>query len=354
MNLILPVAGKSSRFPGVKPKWLLIHPNGNLMILEAIKGLDLNIFKNIYIICLQEHYDKYQLEEPLYKQFKTIGCEGKLKIIILKEATSSQPETVYRGIKQANIHGEIYIKDSDNVFIDKHIKGNCIASYDLNLMDVTQVANKSYIQVDDCGIVVNIVEKKVISPIFCVGGYGFNSADEFCKYYEKLSSYGDLYISHIIYRMILDGNIFNYSKVENYLDWGTLKNWNEYKAQFASIFVDIDGVLLKNSDPFFHPIWGETSKIEENVEVLNKLYDSGKVNIILTTQRSMEWKEITEKQLKREGIKYHQIIYNLYHAKAIIINDYANSNPYKSCDSINLKRDSIELKAMLEYVFKLI
>ena len=31
MNLILPVAGMSSRFPGVKPKWLLTHPNGNLL-----------------------------------------------------------------------------------------------------------------------------------------------------------------------------------------------------------------------------------------------------------------------------------------------------------------------------------
>ncbi|EAH4565347.1 hypothetical protein TT01_09515 [Campylobacter jejuni] len=353
MNLILPVAGKSSRFPGVKPKWLLIHPNGNLMILEAIKGLNLSIFENIYVICLQEHYNKYQLEKPLYKQFETVGCENKLKIIKLKESTKSQPETVYQGIKQACIQGEIYIKDSDNAFVDRHIKGNCIATYDLNLMDFAQIANKSYIQIDDYGIVTNIIEKKVVSSIFCAGGYGFDSADEFCKYYEKLSCYDDLYISHIIYQMILDGNLFNYSKVENYLDWGTLKNWNNYKAQFASIFVDIDGVLLRNSDPFFQPMWGETSKIEENVDILNRLYDSGKVNIILITQRSLEWKEVTEKQLKKEGIKYHQIIYNLYHAKTIIINDYANSNPYKSCDSINLKRDSIELKTMLEYVFKL-
>ena len=33
----------------------------------------------------------------------------------------------------------------------------------------------------------------------------------------------------------------------------------------------------------------------------------------------------------------------LNHSKRIIINDYANSNPYPSCDSINIKRNSDSL-----------
>ena len=59
MNLILPVAGMSTRFPNVKPKWLLTHPNGNLMIAEAIKGLKLDLFDKIYLISTQQHLDKY-------------------------------------------------------------------------------------------------------------------------------------------------------------------------------------------------------------------------------------------------------------------------------------------------------
>ena len=59
-------------------------------------------------------------------------------------------------------------------------------------------------------------------------------------------------------------------------------------------------------------------------------------------------KEITEMQLLNENIKYHQIIYGLYHGKRIVINDYAPTNPYKSCDAINLKRNSSDLKEMLE------
>ena len=50
MKLIVPVAGNSSRFPHVKPKWLLTHPNGNLMFHEAISGLDLAEVDEIVVV----------------------------------------------------------------------------------------------------------------------------------------------------------------------------------------------------------------------------------------------------------------------------------------------------------------
>lgn len=347
MKLILPVAGHSTRFPGVKPKWLLTHPNGNLMVTEAIKGLNLNAFSDIYIVCTKTHFDEYKLHDPLMQQFETLNCKNKPHIIALENQTKSQPETVYQGIQKANIKGQIYIKDSDNYFIENCTGGNFISTYDLNDMDLTYAKSKSYVSINEQNMITNIVEKRVISSIFNVGGYGFESSNDFCLHYEKLAHEDNLYISHIIYDMMLCGHIFLNSKVKNYLDWGTLTEWNLYKREFATLFIDIDGTLVKNSGQFFTPKWGETNKISENVEMLNSLYETGKVYIILTTSRTPNYKEITELQLQREGIKYHQIIYGLYHAKRIIINDYANSNPYKSCDSINLKRDSNELKNML-------
>lgn len=347
MKLILPVAGQSTRFPGVKPKWLLTHPNGNLMVTEAARGLALSEFSDIYIVCMKSHFDKYELHDPLISQFETMGCKDKLHVITLDTQTKSQPETVYESIQKAGITGQIYIKDSDNYFVENRVCGNFISTYDLNDMDLVYAKNKSYVSINEQNIITNIVEKRIISSMFNVGGYGFKSSDDFCLYYEKLANEDNLYISHIVYNMMLDGHIFLNSRVENYLDWGTLKEWNLYKSKFATLFVDIDGTLVKNSGQFFKPKWGETGRIEKNVEMLNSLYETGKVHIILTTSRTKDYKEITEQQLQREGIKYHQVIYGLYHAKRIIINDYANSNPYKSCDSINLKRDSDELQNML-------
>ena len=50
MKLLLPIAGRSSRFPNMKPKWLLTHPNGNFMIDESIsKPLDFILGKFIFV-----------------------------------------------------------------------------------------------------------------------------------------------------------------------------------------------------------------------------------------------------------------------------------------------------------------
>ena len=63
MNLIIPMAGKSTRFPELRPKWMLTHPNGNFMALESILGFDLSLFNNIYFVYLKEHEEKYHFRK---------------------------------------------------------------------------------------------------------------------------------------------------------------------------------------------------------------------------------------------------------------------------------------------------
>ena len=52
-TLILPVAGKSSRFKGLRPKWLLTMPDGKLLIEKSIRDINLNDVNKIVIICLK-------------------------------------------------------------------------------------------------------------------------------------------------------------------------------------------------------------------------------------------------------------------------------------------------------------
>ena len=146
---------------------------------------------------------------------------------------------------------------------------------------------------------------------------------------------------------MLCGKTFSAFSVDNFMDWGTLKEWNRFKSTYSTLFVDIDGTLVKNCSEFFKPLWGDSDPIKENIDKINQMYESGRTKVILTTSRSSKSNKQTRNQLERIGLKYHQIIYDLYHAKRIIINDYANSNPYKSCDSINIKRNSNNLAEML-------
>lgn len=347
MNLIIPMAGKSSRFPDLKPKWMLTHPSGNFMVLEAIKGLNLNDFKEIYFVYLEEHETIHHFLRGFKEELEEMNLISKTRFIVLTEATKDQPETVYNAIVEGNIKGPIFIKDSDNYFSFNY-KGNNVVCYnDLNNVGLIKPHNKSYIQANNESTILNIIEKKVISSYFCVGGYGFEDASNYIKAYENLGINDERYISNIVYHEILDEKIFKAEIVINYNDWGTVEDWDRFKRTYATLFVDLDGTLVINSSWHFPPYVGQSVPLKANVEIIKQLQQSGKFEIIITTSRPQKFQEVTEQQLQDLGIKYKYLLMGLKHSKRIIINDYSKSNPYKSCDSINLKRNSDDLKEIL-------
>ena len=67
----------------------------------------------------------------------------------------------------------------------------------------------------------------------------------------------------------------------------------------------------------FHLKWGETEPIAENIDYLNNLYNTGKVQIILTTARTSEYEEVTKQQL--ENITFSMIeLYLTYFIVSVI------------------------------------
>ena len=292
-TLVLPCAGRSTRFPDMRPKWSLTHPNGKMMITQGISGLDLSNFSSIKMSVLKSDVDKYNLINAIYKSFEEFKID--FELLILDEPTSSQSETISLMITQMNIEGEIYIKDCDDFFV-------------------------------------------------------FSDSIEFVETYNKIKNRvdGEIYVSHVIYEMLLNDKSFKIQEVKNYEDWGTLKDWENYKLQYKTLFIDLDGVIVHNSAELFEPIWGTTDGIKKNVEYLNSMYDSGKVRIIITTSRKSSFKDATIKQLKKVGLRYHDIIFDLMHCKRYLINDFSSSNSYPSSISVNLERNSNRLEEFLK------
>lgn len=347
-NLIIPSAGSSTRFPNMRPKWTLTHPNGNLMLIEAIKGLNLNIFDNIIVTVLKDHINLLGGTTGIFKAFEEKNLIEKFNLVILDIPTQSQPETVVKSIEKMCITGPIFIKDVDNYFefTDNLIPENGVCIYDLQQMTAVNPSNKSYIMLDDKNFIENIVEKTVISSKFCCGGYSFLDACSFVETFKEIQS-PNLYISHIIFKMILNGIQFKPIKVKNYIDWGTIEDWNKYKSEYYTLFVDIDGVIVKNSGKYFTPTWGETEGLLKNIKRLNELYDSGKVQIILTTSRQKAYEKQTIEQLEKYKVKYDSIVFDLLHGKRIVINDFGKTNPYESCKAINIQRNQEILEELI-------
>ena len=328
---------------------MLSHPMTNrMMVTEAISGLNLDFFDNIYFICLQEHEDKYSFMKGFIAELDDAGLRAKSNIVLLPEQTDSQSETVYTFLSGYELDGFIFIKDSDGFYRCDVEERNQVAYFDLNDMDDINARTKSYVDLDVNDVVTNIVEKKVISSTFSSGGYGFADAKEFCKTFEKLQDMdGECYISHIIFEMMLSGSTFYGTKTTDFKDWGTLDAWNKYKSQYKCLFVDIDGTLITNSSHHFPPYTGSGEPIEDNIDLLAELHEQGKAKIILTTSRPERLRQLTIQELQTKGIPFDDLVMGLPHCQRIVINDFARSNPYPSCSAINIPRNENNLTEFL-------
>ena len=293
-NLIVPVAADKPEYRARMPYWMDIHPGGNLFLFEAISGLNLREFDAIYITLLRTHEEKYQVTKALALQFEKIGLAEKLRVVILDAPTGSQPETVAATIEKEKIEGHIVVKDSDNHFECTLRPGNFICTYPLDALNRVNPGDKSYIAVDDNSYITNIVEKKIISRWFCAGAYGFESAELFLDYYHKHKVHKGLYISHLIYAMLLDRINFKPINIRNYCDWGTEREWQDFKNQFQTLLIPVE-LFFSDSDI---------------VRYVNKLYESNKVNIVLLSARNNIYNgDEIERHLKTTlGLKYHQIL----------------------------------------------
>jgi hypothetical protein len=201
-----------------------------MMVYESIKGLPLNTFNEIIIVVLKKH-----MVDDVLARLKAQFIEyDNFNIVILNDKTGSSSDTVSQCIKIKGITGEIYIKDVDDYFCVKSVAPNQVCTYSLNDAENITPGNKSYVRINDDNEILTIIEKSVISPYFSCGLYSFDSANDFVDTFKHIEDFVDeeIYISHIIYKMILDGKSFFINEVENFIDWGTQKDWEEFKYQY--------------------------------------------------------------------------------------------------------------------------
>lgn len=352
-TLILPVAGRSSRFPGMKPKWLLKMPNGKFMFEECVSLFDLSKFSRIIVTCLKEHLEKYVSLKVLTESVnKNLGSN--VEFVILENQTNSHAETVYETLIRAKVDGAFYLKDCDNVFSSPEVNYNSIATVSLNDIDLVDAKSKSYVTLNNKGVVTNIVEKSVISTDFCCGGYSFRSADDFIDSFTKIAKFNqpqisEIYISHVIYEMILSGEIFHTHQAKGYVDWGTLREYRHACRQVVTVFCDVDGILfqvpkrLSGSDSI-------GSVIEENIMALVELQRLQKLHLVIISSRSSADEGFIRKALTDKGLTVDKMIFDLPISKKVVVSNFSSNDPYPTSVALNLETESLLLKDYLSHL----
>jgi len=338
MHVIVPAAGLSTRFPGMKPKYLLYDYKHTLMIGNALYPL-IDMGYKVTIGILKSHDEEYNASEFLRHEF------GKLvNIVVLEEPTKGPADTVYQIIEKLGLYSEeIFIKDCDSFFDHDPQEGNYVCVSKISQHEILKkLASKSFTVSNNQGIITDIVEKEVVSDTFCVGGYKFSSALLFKQAFKRLTNSREVFVSDVIGMLIGDLQIFKEVQVTNYTDVGTSQDWFEYNDK-PVIFCDIDGTIIKCQSRVGENNYdSEPIVLQKNVNKLLDLQAKG-AQIIFTTARETLYIEQTRTLLDKLGFQQCRLIMGLLNSRRILINDFNNANPFPRAEAINIFRDTDQL-----------
>lgn len=334
MEIIVPAAGLSSRFPDMKPKYLLYDYAHKLMLYRALEpylgqhGITIGILK--------EHDEKFNSSEFIRYEFGDL-----VKIVVLDSVTNGPADTVYQIIKKSNIDpkSEILVKDCDSFFNHETSSGNYVCVSNISQHEILKrIAAKSFVITNEQGIITDIIEKNIVSDKFCVGGYKFESAELYMNMFEEISSVKEIFVSDVIQRCLFHKTIFTEKLVEGYIDVGTSDEWFEYNDK-PVIFCDIDGTIIKNQSRVGpNNYYGDFIVLQNSVNRLLELQRQGS-QFIFTTSRPKELLQKTDEVLTQLGFANYTLIAGLQNSRRILINDFNNNNPFPRAEAINVQRD---------------
>jgi dTDP-glucose pyrophosphorylase len=244
MQIILPMAGKGSRFLDkagsnpeyIKPKPLISIKNKPMVswALESLKDFDIKP-KDLIFICRKDHDDEFQISKKLKEIF---GHD--IKIILLDYITRGAAETVLKAKELINLEEEIIIMDCDIFFSAKplyqQIKTNKDAAGILPVFKPKDIEPKwSYALFDPQTNVVSEVGEK--DPALAskgayaiLGSYYFSKsrifieeAEEMIKSSEMYGTQGkkEFYIAPLYNRLIKKGSQIKVALIDNFWGLGT-------------------------------------------------------------------------------------------------------------------------------------
>ena len=347
-TLLLPCAGKSSRYPGTRPKWMLTLPEGGLALKRAADSVPAGAYDRVVIAVRADHEEKFGCRKLLRRAFGD-GPE----VLVLEEDTRGPADTVFQMVQRAGITGPIAVKDADSFFQPAPLpEGSFVTVCDVRLNPrMANVGAKSFAEVDHQGRVSRIAEKNLVSNFASIGLYGFSDAALFAEHFEAMlrgSQNGEIFLSHVLTHLAGVGETVRALVVKDFIDVGTIEDWRRHVRAHGTLICDIDGVVFENHSQFFPPYWeDEDTPIAGNVAVL-KAWQAKGAKLIFMTARPEAYRAKTDAALKAAGLEVFALIMGCPHGRRFLINDHAPSNPYPAAVAVNLKRNTPSLGDYLE------
>ena len=93
------------------------------------------------------------------------------------------------------------------------------------------------------------------------------------------------------------------------------------------IAFDLDGTLCSTGSIQYQ----QAKPFKKRIKIVNELFDAGHIIKIYTARggtTGLDWRKVTEKQLKKWGVRYHFLITNKEHFEVYICDRSINSERF--------------------------
>ncbi len=224
MILVMPLAGRGSRMQAVSPQPKpLIAVAGRPMIEWALRGLEDIERTRVIFIALREHEERFAISATL----KQLAPQHST-VVLLDEVTDGQLATVLSARHLLESDEDLLIASSDTVVRSslqpaiEHRSPQC-----RGLISVAELPGDrwSFARTDTSGRVVEVAEKRRISPWASTGLYYFSSCSEFLTISDqwvcKHNSSQELYVIPLYQQYLEKGLHIGITHAKEVWDMGT-------------------------------------------------------------------------------------------------------------------------------------
>jgi NDP-sugar pyrophosphorylase family protein len=288
MNIVIPMAGRGSRFLDEKDKnpeygkpKPLINIAGKTMIEWALASYPLTNEDQLIFLVLKEHIDEHRIDENLMKIFGQ-----SIKIIVVDKVTEGAACTALLAKAHINNDTPLLITDSDH-YIDGRIHFKEIVKHkEIDGMIPVFYANNSkwsYAAVDEDNYVQEVAEKVQISRTANIGAYYFSKGRDFVWAAEEMieeddRTNGEFYLAPTYNYLIRRGKKIRLSRPRFVHGLGTPKDVEKF-LEFLNLdeiehnFEDLELREALNKLGPYGEVFPESA--EQVTEVLSEDFENG-------------------------------------------------------------------------------
>ena len=239
MNVVIPMAGRGSRFsiesdknPEYKKPKPLINIAGVEMIQWTTSSLNLEPSDNFIFLILKEHVDEHSIDKRLKEIYG-----NNVKIIVVDQVTNGPACTVLLAKEHINNDEPMIITDCDHL-IDGDAMIKDAKKYGTKIDGLIPVfyANNlrfSFSRTDEEGLVIEVLEKTIISRNANAGVYYFRKGRDFVWAAEEMidendRANGEFYVAPVYNYLIRRGKKIRLCRPKFFHGIGTPKEIEKF------------------------------------------------------------------------------------------------------------------------------